>query len=114
MLAPVPAVAVAHVPGAVLAVAVVPDRAAEVVVVIAHEDMIGHRGGEYRHLVDAGEVGRIEEVVARLEGARIGTDRELIRTLVEQLNELTTPFAERIMDTAIKAALEKKSVEELS
>jgi hypothetical protein len=30
------------------------------------------------------------------------------------LNEVTTPFAERIMDAAIKLALEKKSVEELS
>jgi len=30
------------------------------------------------------------------------------------LNEVTTPFAKRIMDVAIKLALEKKSVEELS
>ena len=34
--------------------------------------------------------------------------------LVEELNELTTPFAERIMDDAISRALEKKSIEELS
>ncbi len=50
---------------------------------------------------------------AQLDAARRGEDRELIRRLVEQLNELTTPFAERIMDRAIKLALEKKSIEEL-
>ena len=62
----------------------------------------------------AGERARMDEVVERLEAARTGTDRELIAKLVEELNEVTTPFAERIMDAAIKLALEKKSVEELS
>jgi molecular chaperone HscA len=56
----------------------------------------------------------MDEVVERLEAARTGTDRELIAKLVEELNEVTTPFAERIMDAAIKLALEKKSVEDLS
>jgi Fe-S protein assembly chaperone HscA len=70
--------------------------------------------GEFAPLVKAGERGRMDEVVERLEAARKGTDRELIAKLVEELNEITTPFAERIMDAAIKLALEKKSVEELS
>jgi Fe-S protein assembly chaperone HscA len=70
--------------------------------------------GEYGPLVQAGERARMDEVVERLEAARKGTDRELIAKLVEELNEITTPFAERIMDAAIKLALEKKSVEELS
>src|SRR5580704_13733288 len=70
--------------------------------------------GEYGALVPAGEHARMNEVVERLEAARTGTDRELIAKLVEELNEVTTPFAERIMDAAIKLALEKKSVEELS
>jgi molecular chaperone DnaK len=70
---------------------------------------------EYGELVgSAEERGRIEEAALRLEQARSGEDRELISKLVEELNELTTPFAERIMDRAIKQALEKKSVEELS
>jgi hypothetical protein len=56
----------------------------------------------------------MDEVVERLEAARSGADRELIATLVVELNEVTTPFAERIMDAAIKLALEKRSVEELS
>jgi Fe-S protein assembly chaperone HscA len=70
--------------------------------------------GEYGRLVSAGERTRMNEVVERLEAARTGIDRELIAKLVEELNEVTTPFAERIMDAAIKLALEKKSVEELS
>ena len=70
--------------------------------------------GEWSSLLERGERERIEEAVERLERARKETDRELIATLVEQLNELTTPFAERIMDRAIKDALEKKSVDDLS
>src|SRR5271168_4562004 len=70
--------------------------------------------GEYGRLINAGERARMDEVAERLEAARTGTDRELIAKLVEDLNEVTTPFAERIMDAAIKLALEKKSVEELS
>jgi len=70
--------------------------------------------GEFGRLVPFDERARMEEVVERLEAARTGTDRELIAKLVEELNEVTTPFAERIMDAAIKLALEKKSVEELS
>ena len=70
--------------------------------------------GEFGRLIDAGERARMDEVAERLEAARRGTDRELIAKLVEELNEITTPFAERIMDGAIKLALEKKSVEELA
>ncbi len=70
--------------------------------------------GEFGRLVPVDERARMDEVVERLEAARTGTDRELIAKLVEELNEVTTPFAERIMDAAIKLALEKKSVEELS
>ena len=40
----------------------------------------------------------------RLERERSRTDGKL----VEEFNEITTPFAERIMDAAIKPALEKK------
>jgi Fe-S protein assembly chaperone HscA len=69
---------------------------------------------EYGGLVDEEERRRIAEVVARVELARKGEDRELLSKLVEELNEVTTPFAERIMDGAIKLALEKKSIEDLA
>jgi Fe-S protein assembly chaperone HscA len=68
----------------------------------------------YGELIDGEERQRIEQAAAQLEAVRSGEDRELIVRLVEQLNELTTPFAERIMNHAISRALEKKSIEELS
>jgi molecular chaperone DnaK len=69
---------------------------------------------DYRELIDSDEQQRIEQAAAQLESVCSGEDRELIMRLVEQLNELTTPFAERIMNYAISEALEKKSIEELS
>jgi len=70
--------------------------------------------GEYGDLIDSAERTAIANVAGRLETAYQGEDRDLIGQLVEELNEVTTPFAERIMDQAIKLALEKKSVDELS
>ncbi|MBV8773415.1 MAG: molecular chaperone DnaK [Deltaproteobacteria bacterium] len=69
---------------------------------------------DYGQLIDINERRGIEQAAAELNSARSGEDRELIHRLVEQLNELTTPFAERIMNDAISQALEKKSIEELS
>jgi len=69
---------------------------------------------EYRFLIQTDERTEIEECASKLEGARDGIDRACISALVEELNQLTTPFAERIMDYAIGRALEKKSIEELS
>ena len=69
---------------------------------------------EYGGLVSAQERAMIESLTARLTEAREGGDRELIVKLVDELNEVTTPFAHRIMEQAIKVALEKKSVEEVS
>ncbi len=69
---------------------------------------------EYGALLDQAERDAIQALAARLETARQSNDRELIASLVEQLNEMTTPFAHRIMDEAIKAALEKRTVEEVS
>ncbi|MGH9645923.1 MAG: Hsp70 family protein, partial [Bryobacteraceae bacterium] len=74
---------------------------------------LGKQLNEYGELVESEERVRIDDAAARLDAARAGEDRELIGRLVEELNELTTPFAERIMDRAIKLALEKKSIEEL-
>jgi Fe-S protein assembly chaperone HscA len=69
---------------------------------------------EYGNLVAEDERLQIEDLRARLELARRGQDRELLSKLVEELNDITTPFAGRIMDSAIKLVLEKKSIEELT
>jgi hypothetical protein len=56
----------------------------------------------------------MEGLAAKVEKARGGNDRQLIGRLVEELNEVSTPFAERIMDFAIKQALEKRTLEQIS
>lgn len=59
------------------------------------------------------EHARIDAARARLEAALSQTDYNRIRDLTEELNQVTTPLAQRIMDTSIKAALERKRVEEV-
>ena len=69
---------------------------------------------EYAFLIEADERIQVEKCASELAEAANGTDRAYISGLVEELNRLSTPFAEKIMDYAIGRALEKKSVEELS
>jgi len=69
---------------------------------------------EYGRLVTGEERGRLDSLVASLMAARAGNDRELIAKLVEELNEVSTPFAHRIMEEALKLALEKRTIEEVS
>jgi molecular chaperone DnaK (HSP70) len=68
---------------------------------------------QYGELIDHEERQRVLEAARRLSDARFGTDRELITRLVEELNEVSTPFAERIMDHAVRQALEKRTFEEM-
>jgi hypothetical protein len=63
--------------------------------------------------VDAAERAAIESAVVRLEAAMQQTDYNRIRDLTDELNRATTPLAQRIMDTSIKEALERKRVEEV-
>jgi len=69
---------------------------------------------DYVELTEETERRQIEAGVTNLENALGGQDRERISRLVEELNEITTPFAQRIMDQAIREAFEKKSIEEVS
>ena len=68
----------------------------------------------YSRVIEADERIQVEKCASKLAEAANGTDRAYISGLVEELNRLSTPFAEKIMDYAIGRALEKKSVEELS
>ena len=69
---------------------------------------------DYGELINVEERRKVEETAAQLESVRSGEDRALIVQLVEQLNEISTPFAERIMNYAVSQALQQKSIEELS
>jgi len=68
---------------------------------------------DYAGLIEADERARMEAVAGELEAARHGVDRERIAQLVEQLNEASTPFAERIMDHALRSAVEKHTLEQI-
>ena len=63
--------------------------------------------------VEAEERGTIDAAIARLEAAMRETDYNRIRDLTEELNQATTPLAQRLMDGSIKEALEHKRVEEI-
>jgi molecular chaperone DnaK len=68
---------------------------------------------EYVELSDPAERERMEGAARKLAEAHAGGDRELISRLVEELNEISRPFAERIMDHAIHQAVEKHTLQEL-
>ena len=58
------------------------------------------------------ERAEIDEAVKALEEARRGEEPDLIREGVDALNAVTTPLAERMMDSVLKSALENKRVSE--
>jgi len=66
-----------------------------------------------RHLT-SDERGAIDRAASELRAASGGTDHNRIRDLVEALNEVSRPFAQRIMDASIKTALESKSAYEIA
>jgi molecular chaperone DnaK (HSP70) len=59
------------------------------------------------------EESRILAAVHILQEAKAGEDYNRIRDLTEALSEVTTPFAQRIMDTSIQEALGQKRLSEL-
>jgi molecular chaperone DnaK len=67
---------------------------------------------EARLLTD-GEGERIHAAVAVLDRARAGEDHVAIRDAVEVLSKETEPFARRIMDRSLTAALASRRLEEL-
>jgi molecular chaperone HscA len=55
----------------------------------------------------------IQTTAAALQALQLSltmTDKNLIQAKSEELNEITRPFAERMMDASVKAALQGKSI----
>src|SRR3984885_12994635 len=63
--------------------------------------------------VPAEERRAIEKVAASLREAIAGSDYKLIRVRVDELNAITTPLAERIMNGALATALEGKDLDKI-
>ena len=68
---------------------------------------------ENAEFLEEGEGERIARTVRQLREAHAGEDYDAIRDLTEELSQVTSPFAQRIMDTSIQAALGDKRVSEL-
>ena len=68
---------------------------------------------ENRPALQEGEADRIGAAVKDLQAATAGQDYDLIRELSEALSEVTEPFAQRIMDSSIQAALGDKRLSEV-
>jgi len=66
-----------------------------------------------RDLVGPEERARIEAAVGALREARQGEDRDRIRELTSELNRVTEPLAERLMDAALKRALSTRRAAEI-
>ena len=60
-----------------------------------------------------GEEEQIAQVVQKVREACAGDDYDLIRDLTEELSQVTTPFAQRIMDSSIQEALGEKQLSDL-
>jgi len=61
-------------------------------------------------LLESREEERIRAAMDALRAGTTGADYNGIRELTEQLNEISTPFAQRIMSLSLKRALENKDV----
>jgi Fe-S protein assembly chaperone HscA len=66
-----------------------------------------------KDLVGPDERARIEAAVRALREARQGEDRDRIRELTSELNRVTEPLAERLMDAALKGALATRRAAEI-
>ena len=62
--------------------------------------------------VSPSERAKIQEAVSALEESCRGEDPGMVRDMVDALNEVTMPLAERMMDNVLKSALENKRVSE--
>ena len=55
----------------------------------------------------------IDQAIANLRAAMVGSDYKLVRTRIDELNEATMHLAEVVMNSALHAALEGKRIEDV-
>jgi molecular chaperone HscA len=61
--------------------------------------------------ISIAEMGETHQFIRRLKDALTSGDKDLIHKAIDELNEFTRPFAERLMDQAISHAMKGKSIE---
>ncbi|RYF65481.1 MAG: Fe-S protein assembly chaperone HscA, partial [Cytophagaceae bacterium] len=62
-------------------------------------------------LLSVAETAQTHEYTTSLKAALTSGDKDLIHKKIDELNELTRPFAERVMDQAISTAMKGKAIE---
>ncbi len=55
----------------------------------------------------------IDQAIANLRAATVGSDYKLVRTRIDELNEATMHLAEVVMNSALHTALEGKRIEDV-
>ncbi|HTN46962.1 MAG TPA: Fe-S protein assembly chaperone HscA [Flavipsychrobacter sp.] len=65
---------------------------------------------KHREYLTAEEIGQTQQQVAELNQAIAAKDKDAIQQKTEQLNELSRPYAERVMDAALKDAMRGKKI----
>jgi molecular chaperone HscA len=65
----------------------------------------------HAELLQAPEREALEQALARLEESARGTDEDSIRAAIQTLDEMSRPFAERVMNKAVEKVLTGRSVE---
>jgi Fe-S protein assembly chaperone HscA len=83
------------------------------ILLTATEKSLAREQAEAPGEIPAEERHAIDEAVAALREAVVGTDYQRIRVLVDVLNQATMPLAERRMNRALATALEGKRLEEV-
>jgi len=61
-------------------------------------------------LLNEEEIAQTKSQIANLKHAISGKDKDKVQKATEELNEITRPFAERVMDVAIKEAMKGKKI----
>jgi molecular chaperone HscA len=61
-------------------------------------------------IISKDEMIETAQAMQNLQLALTMTDKNLIQTKIEELNEISRPFAERAMDAAVSGALSGKSI----
>ena len=70
--------------------------------------------GQGRHLLSADDLAAITSSLTALDNARLTEDHKVIRSRIQDLEKVTHHFAELLMDTSLKEALQNKSLSEMA
>ncbi|PKG96060.1 Fe-S protein assembly chaperone HscA [Paraglaciecola sp. MB-3u-78] len=78
-----------------------------------HENLQGALAADGLNLLKTSEIQAIEAGLARLNELAKGTDKDVIKAAIEQLDKLSETFAQKRMDQSIKSAFSGQSVDRI-